>query len=204
MWRDLNHHNRRRKKEKGNKRNLMLIRKYNPQKRGENQMKHKLFLYIGLSLLVVLLMACGSVGKKADAIKCTGTQTFTSFDKSVGWDDGGSFNVGAIGTFNIESDCPELNGVLKVTENTSPYASGSGYNYSNWGIFRFETAYGGGGVFEGTYNGIAKNSVYNNETTSHSATGSLKGLQLTFHSINYTVGASSMKFEATIQNPPEQ
>jgi hypothetical protein len=167
-------------------------------------MKNKLFLCIAFSLLLVFLAACGLVANKSDVINCTGTATFSSLPIRQVWNDGGSFSVGDLYTFSLESDCPELNGVMKITENTSPNATSVGFNYTDWGIFRIETAYAGGGVFEGTYHGIAKNSVYNNEAISYSATGSLSGLQLTLRSFDYKVGNTFTKFNATIQNPPQQ
>ena len=167
-------------------------------------MKNRLFLFILLSLLLVLLVACGLADNKSDVINCTGTATLSSLPINQVWDDGGSFSVDTLITFSLESDCPELNGVMKILEDKSPNATSVGFNYTNWGIFRIETAYAGGGVFEGTYHGIAKNSVYNNEAISYSAMGSLSGLQLTFRSFDYKVGSMFTKFKATIQNPPQQ
>ena len=164
----------------------------------------KIFLYcVTICLLVVLLAACGLIGSKGNVIKCKGTQTFTSYDENISpFKEGSDFKIHALGVFTSESDCPELIGQWELTENISPETYSGGYNYTNWGIFRIVTAYQGGGVFEGIYHGEMKSSVLNAELTSYNATGSLKGLQLSLRSIDYQAGATSVAFEATIQNAP--
>jgi len=160
-------------------------------------MNNKIYLWLTLCLLAVLLAACSLVGSKADVIKCTGTTHQTSMSGGDSkWVDGVRHSIGNVINYDQESNCPELTGVLTV------YANQTGDDPSFWGTFYFETAYDGGGVLEGTFHGTEGDqaSGFSSESTSYSAIGSLGGLQFNgnyhgpYHSADIT-------FEATIQNP---
>jgi len=162
-------------------------------------MKNKLYLWLTLCLLAVLLAACSLVGSKADVIKCTGTQHGTT--STIGeskWVNGIEHSTGNVLNYDQESNCPELTGVWTV------YVNFTGSEASMWGTFYFETAYDGGGILEGTFHGTNDRQNMANgfsaEATGYSALGSLGGLDITLIA-HGPVGSPDQTFEATIQNP---
>ncbi len=159
-------------------------------------MKNKLFILITLSLVAVLLTACSLVNSKSGVIKCTGTGTI--IQESPGEEkmlNGVNHTIGGQIVIKQESDCPEMVGVFTVT-----------YNYvdsaSIWGTFYYETAFDGGGTFEGTsYASNRSDGTFEGYSTSYEATGSLSGLQLE-HTLKDAPNGISGPFEATIRNLP--
>jgi hypothetical protein len=167
-------------------------------------MKHRIILWLTLGLFGLLIAACGLVGSKADTIDCTGIQKH-----SIVEDEGertfveGNFHYeGWISKYNLESNCPELTGVLTVTLNSYlDYGVGG----PQWGTFYFETAYDGGGTFEGTFHGKQNdNGYFIVESESHNSTGSLRGLTLTLNIKDPATGSFNANFNATIQNPSSE
>jgi hypothetical protein len=164
-------------------------------------MKHRIMLWLTLGLFGLLIAACGLVGSKADTIDCTGTQkNLTVEDEGERTFVEGNFHYeGLIIKFNQESNCPELTGVLTVTHNWyEDYDVGA----PQWGTFYFETAYDGGGVFEGTFHGKQNdNDYFVVEMQSHNSTGSLRGLTLTLNIKVPVPATGDIDFNANIQNP---
>ncbi len=154
-------------------------------------MNKKMYLWVTLCLIAVLLAACSPVGSKADVIKCTGTlNSETELDSGDAKLVNGVEHVtGLVYSYDQESNCPELTGVLTVNVNYTDTVS------SLWGTFYFETAYNGGGVLEGTFHGTNDllKSNFSTDSTSYKGTGSLSGLQ--FHMIT-----TGFNLEATLQN----
>ncbi len=172
--------------------------------KGENNVKNKFNFLVTVVLLAMLLSSCGLVGSKSDVIKCTGTVTVTS---NTGGEadilDGNQHTVNEIIRHNIKSNCPELTGVFTITAN---YYDDSTAGMPIWGTFNLKTAYDGGGVFEGTFHGTRNvDGYFSAESNSHIATGSLRGLELTFSSkFPITITSAELPFEGTIRNLPEE
>ena len=163
-------------------------------------MNNKIYLWLTLCLLAVMLAACSLVGSKADVIKCTGTQHINSSTAGESkWVNGVQHTTGYTLNYDQESSCPELTGVWTVDVNYT------GSTESMWGTFYFETAYDGGGVLEGTFHGSndPDNFTANGfsaEATSYSALGSLGGLDITMNA-HAPLNSTDISFEATILNP---
>ncbi len=178
-----------------------LITNHIYYRKGEKKMKNKLFILITLGLLTGFLIACSMLGSKSGEAKCTGTATIDHITPGeTKMLNGVSHTLGEETVMSHESNCPEMIGVMTVNSNFI----GSGYNI--WGTFYFETAYDGGGTFEGTQYAVNKpDGTFEGVATSYEATGSLSGLQLEYilraRNDFYT---TSGQFEATIRNLPEE
>ncbi len=161
-------------------------------------MKNKIILWITLGGLILLLTACGLINSKSGVIKCTGTATAVhSTPGEQVMLNGVSHTIGEEYVYEQESDCPEMIGVLTVNVN---YITAS----SIWGTFYYETAYEGGGTFEGTANAVNNpDGTFEGISTSYEATSSLRGLQLDLI-YKGPSDSVSMPFEATIRNLPQE
>lgn len=167
-------------------------------------MKHRIILWLTLGLFGLLMAACGLMGSKADTIDCTGTGEGTTLEDNgeKTFVEGILLWEGMIVKVDQESNCPELTGVWTLTYNM--YGD-YGVGVPQWGTFYFETAYNGGGTFEGTFHGKRNdNGYFVAECQSHISTGSLRGLTLTLNLKAPENSLDVINFNATIQNPTEE
>ncbi len=161
-------------------------------------MNHKLYYWVTLCALVFLLASCSLLGPKSEVIKCSGTQELVSTTPTESQIVNNiRHTYGEEVKFNQESTCPEMNGVWTVY--TSYIKSGE----VQWGTFIFETAYEGGGTYQGTFNATLTLDGFKAEAISYDATGSLVGSQLKM-TAQQNSSSGKASFEATLENIPQE
>lgn len=156
----------------------------------------KWFVWVVLALLVLLVVASGSVVAQAVRIECTGTEVRTDvLDPGVWTFPGGNIHVrGMVSQYQEESvNCPQLAGVNVAAMNANWDAN---YVGPMWGTARLETDYAGGGAWEGRWNGALSADGCTYRAVMHGVSGSVTGMKA-FLNADCTSGS----WTATILDP---
>jgi len=130
-----------------------------------------------VSLVLILVIAPGSVGAGSTVTSCNGTeQNQVVLDHGTWVVRGDTLHGrGMVSTYEESADCPQLGGLNTVTMNANWDLNGVG---PMWGSSRLVTDYNGGGVWEGTWQGaIGADVTCTYSAVSHGVSGSVRGLK---------------------------
>lgn len=160
----------------------------------------RLTLLVVVSLVLILLIAPGSAGAGATRTACTGTETPIAVLEEGAWTfpDGNVHVRGRVTQYLETSDCAPLAGVVTSAMNANWDARFSG---PMWGSGRQETPYGGGGVWEGTWQGqLNPDGSYTYQAGNRGVAGSVQGLHFVLNArFDPSTGVTS--WSATILDP---
>lgn len=140
--------------------------------------RQKWSVWMLLALVAVLLLAPGSVAASATRIECTGTESPpTVLDEGVWTFPGGNIHVrDRVSRYEeVSPACPQLAGITTATMNANWNANFVG---PMWGTGLTATDYGGGGVWQGHWQGALGadgNCTY--QAVMHGASGSVTGMK---------------------------
>ena len=115
--------------------------------------RQKWSVWVLLALVIMLLLAPGSVAAWAARTDCTGTESLqTVLDEGVWTFPGGNIHVrDRISQYEeVSLACPQLAGITTATMNANWNANFVGHM---WGTGLTATDYGGGGVWQGHWQG---------------------------------------------------
>lgn len=155
------------------------------------------FMWVLLALVAVLVIAPGSVAAKASRIDCTGTESPPSvLDEGVWTFPGGNIHVrDRVSQYEeVSSVCPQLAGINTATMNANWNASFVG---PMWGTALTETGYGGGGVWQGHWQGaLSADGSCAYQAVMHGVSGSVAGMKA-----KLAADCSTGAWTATILDP---
>lgn len=163
-------------------------------------MKNKKIIILFV-LAAVLLGLATPVAAEDNYINCTGTEEIYAFLSPGEWTpvDGRIRVRGMMMQYQEEATCPQAAGLNTVVIN----ANWTGNNVGPmWGTAHSETPYGGGGVWEGTWQGKTNadgSSSYRG--VSHGISGSVEGLIMWFEAYSLPGGPTQLTY--TIRIPGE-
>jgi hypothetical protein len=155
-------------------------------------------LWVVLTLVVLLVVASGPAAARGATMECTGTEVrIAVLDPGVWAFPGGNIRVkGMVSQYQETSTCPELSGVLTSTMNAAWDANFVG---PMWGTGMNETAYGGGGVWKGRWQGaLSADGRCAYEAVMHGISGSVTGMKMT---LNADCTAEPSPWTATLFDP---
>ena len=141
--------------------------------------KRKTFVWVVLTLIVMLGLSAGSVMAEATKTDFAGTSILVDIpDWGIWTFPGGNVHVrGLVQVLAQEATDPRLSGI-----NTTVINGNWDSNFSGpmWGTNRLEVEYGGGGVWEGTWTGMhgAEGEASFLTSVAHGVAGSVQGLKL--------------------------
>ena len=163
-------------------------------------MKNKKIIVLFV-LAGMLLGLVAPAAAKDNIINCTGTEYFYAFLSPGEWKsvDGRVRVRGMMMQYLEEATCPQAAGINTVVINANWTENQVG---PMWGTAHSETVYGGGGVWEGTWQGKTNadgSSSYRG--VSQGVSGSVEGLIMWFEA--YTAPGGLAQLTYTIRDPGE-
>jgi hypothetical protein len=157
----------------------------------------KVSVWIILTLVAVLFVAPGLATAKATRIDCTGTESApTVLEEGVWTFPGGNIHVrNRVSLYEEESSvCPQLAGSNTATMNANWNANFVG---PMWGTALTETGYGGGGVWQGHWQGaLGADGSCTYQAVMHGVSGSVTGMKAML-----TADCNTGVWTATILDP---
>ena len=134
--------------------------------------------WIGLVLVGILVLVPGYASAAAERTNWTGTENSVAMLDPGDWSNpGGNIHVrGMVNLYQEQATDPRVTGSNTVVMNANWNANWVG---PMWGTWRLETAYGGGGVWEGHWTGETQadgSAAY--QAVGHGVSGSVKGLKV--------------------------
>jgi hypothetical protein len=151
-----------------------------------------------LTLFALLVVASRPVAARASRLECTGAEVRTAVLDPGAWTfPGGNIHVrGMVSQYQEESDCPQLAGVNVAAMNANWNANFVG---PMWGTGRLETAYGGGGTWQGRWNGaLSADGQCSYQAVMHGVSGSVTGMKVF---LNADCTAVPSPWTATLLDP---
>jgi hypothetical protein len=159
--------------------------------------RQKWSVWVLLTLVTVLLLAPGAVAARAIRIDCTGMESPPSvLDEGVWTFPGGNIHVrGRVSQYEEASSvCPQLAGINTTTMNANWNANFVG---PMWGTALAETGYGGGGAWQGHWQGaLSADGSCTYQAVLHGVSGSVTGMKAML-----TADCNTGAWTATILDP---